>query len=46
MEEYKRLSEKNGKLISITMCDFLLGLITDFGLNALTLCWFNRMNQD
>ena len=46
MEEYKRLSEKNSKLISITMCDLLLGLITDLGMNTLTVCWFNRMKQD
>ena len=46
MEEYKRLSEENGKLISITICDFLLGLRTDLYVNTLTVYWFNRMKQD
>ena len=37
---------KMDKLIFITMCDFLLGLITDLGMNTLSVCWFNRMKQD
>ena len=37
---------KTGKLIFVNMWDFLLGFITDFYMNTLTVCWFNRMKQD
>ena len=37
---------KTGNLIFINMWDILLGLITDLYMNALTVCWFNRMKQD
>ena len=35
-----------GELIFVTMWNFLLGLITDFYMNTLAVCWFNRMKQD
>ena len=37
---------KTGKLIFVNTWDFLLGFITDFYMNTLTVCWFNRMKQD
>ena len=37
---------KMGKLIFITMWNFLLGLIADLYINTLTVFRFNRMKQD
>ena len=37
---------KMGKLIIITVWNFLPGLMADLYMNTLTVCWFNRMTQD